>query len=721
MTLFDLEGSLSVNTSALERGLSEAEASAREFKTTLERNLDSSAESSEDAVEELGDSIGEELPDSVDKGSKSILGFTEILKADFVKGALSVAVSAVQQLSGAIVSLVSTSVSSYADYEQLVGGIETIFGDASDKVLAYADEAYAKAGMSVNTYLESVMSMGTSIIAGLKKQAVALSEEELAIRTQALDDQVEAEEDACDAIYTAKKKEYDKEYKTLKRSLDKEYDLRKTALDNVYKALEESLQDEIEAHEDAYNQRLSLAEKSYSADVEAYEKATNARISLINDEYLESIKLIDEEKYNRLKAIDDEIDALNAQTEVERRAIKKREQNEKRSALQKAIDEASTFEEREEAREALAEYNRQLAQEEREAQRAEQIEALKDQKDAINEEADAKKEAAAKTKDAQIEAVEEERENTLKAMRESYEAEKAVMEKAHDAEMEALEKAKSAQLSTLKASQTAELEVIKEAQEDQLNVEKEKHDKSLSDLKDVNTKRLNELKQQIKAEKVLLTSGLDTTGLSAEQLAEIYDQAVEIANTSLMDMSDIANKMGVNLESVMYAVTAMGRNNYTMLENLALGYAGSAEGAQQMLTQAEQIQAAHGNVVTYTLGNMADMLDALHTVVGEMGITGTTEKEASSTISGSLGQLQAAWGSFMAGLGRSDADVQTLTENLTSSLESYLNNLIPALDAVFEQLGGAFDALAPIIEEKLPPLMHDVGHFFAAIHMITSF
>ena len=252
--------------------------------------------------------------------------------------AAQVGTAALTAASAGIAALTKESFNSYSEYEQLVGGVETLFKDSADTVQQYANNAYQTAGMSANQYMETVTSFAASLIQSTKENTEQLSAEEISSRKAALDEQYEATAAALDRNYEATKNAYAKAYSALQDSLSDEYDARKEALDEQYDALEESLDDEIEALEEAQEKRLNDVEEAQEAEIEAYEKATEEKIALINKEYEESLKLVDEEEYNRIKAIDDQINALNAQAEAEKKAQKLAEQEQKKSELQKAIN-----------------------------------------------------------------------------------------------------------------------------------------------------------------------------------------------------------------------------------------------------------------------------------------------------------------------------------------------------------------------------------------------
>jgi phage-related protein len=140
-----------------------------------------------------------------------------------------------------------------------------------------------------------------------------------------------------------------------------------------------------------------------------------------------------------------------------------------------------------------------------------------------------------------------------------------------------------------------------------------------------------------------------------------------------------------------------------MLDNLALGFAGTKEGMQELLDKAKELSGVEYNIDSY-----ADIVQAIHVVQQEMGIAGTTAKEGTETISGSLAQLGSAWQNLVAGLANPDADLGALINNVVSSAETALTNLLPAIEKALGGIASLIEKVAPIIADKLPGLIDTV-------------
>ena len=214
------------------------------------------------------------------------------------------------------------------------------------------------------------------------------------------------------------------------------------------------------------------------------------------------------------------------------------------------------------------------------------------------------------------------------------------------------------------------------------------------------------------AEKAFKTAGMsmndymETSIQSAAALINSLDgdqaEAARLMDMSITDMADNVNKMGTDMEAVQNAYRGFSRGNFTMLDNLALGFAGTKEGMQELLDQAQQISG-----IEYDISSYSDIVEAIHVVQTEMGITGTTAKEASETLQGSLSQMQAAWTNLTAGLANPDADIGALIGDMVDSAETFLSNLIPIVSTALEGIAQAVAELAPVLAEELPTLFED--------------
>lgn len=178
------------------------------------------------------------------------------------------------------------------------------------------------------------------------------------------------------------------------------------------------------------------------------------------------------------------------------------------------------------------------------------------------------------------------------------------------------------------------------------------------------------------------------------------EAAAEKANLAITDMSDNANKMGSSMESIQNAYSGFAKQNYTMLDNLKLGYGGTKEEMQRLLDDANALNAAQGNYTNYTIDSYADIVDAIHTVQTEMGITGTTQLEASTTIQGSIAAMKAAYDNFITGLGDENADMAELTTNLLGSTVTVAENLLPVVEKILENIGVVVQEKGPEMIEK---------------------
>ena len=213
-----------------------------------------------------------------------------------------------------------------------------------------------------------------------------------------------------------------------------------------------------------------------------------------------------------------------------------------------------------------------------------------------------------------------------------------------------------------------------------------------------------------KANEAFKTAGMSAnqymetvTSFSAALISSLegdYDKAAEISDMAITDMADNANKMGSSLESLQTAYAGFAKQNYTMLDNLKLGYGGTKEEMERLLKDAERFSG-----VKYDISNLSDVYEAIHVVQEQMGIAGATADEAEKTIEGSLNRLSGAWQNLVAGFANKDADLGKLIDDVVSSAQVALNNLLPAIETAIDGVISGIEGLAPIISGRLPELI----------------
>ena len=214
-------------------------------------------------------------------------------------------------------------------------------------------------------------------------------------------------------------------------------------------------------------------------------------------------------------------------------------------------------------------------------------------------------------------------------------------------------------------------------------------------------KVLNDANQAFKTAGMSMNEYMETSIQSAASLISSLggDQAkaAEMMNMSITDMADNVNKMGTTMEGVQNAYRGFSRGNFTMLDNLALGFSGTKEGMQELLDKAQEISG-----FKYDISSYADIVEAIHVVQTEMGITGTTAREAATTIQGSLSMTKSAWQNLLVGIADENADFDALVVNLIDSVTMAGKNLIPRIEQVIGGIGNGVEKLLPIILDNVP-------------------
>lgn len=197
------------------------------------------------------------------------------------------------------------------------------------------------------------------------------------------------------------------------------------------------------------------------------------------------------------------------------------------------------------------------------------------------------------------------------------------------------------------------------------------------------------------------------TGFSASLLQSLGGDtaaAAEKADMAITDMSDNANKMGSDMESIKNAYAGFAKGQFTLLDNLKLGYGGTKTEMQRLLDDATKLSG-----VEYDISSYADIVDAIHVVQTEMGITGTTAKEASSTISGSIDSMKGAYQNLMTGLADGDADLDALIDDLANSVLTVIDNIVPRILETVPRIVEAVPQLATSLSTVANELVAQAG------------
>lgn len=190
---------------------------------------------------------------------------------------------------------------------------------------------------------------------------------------------------------------------------------------------------------------------------------------------------------------------------------------------------------------------------------------------------------------------------------------------------------------------------------------------------------------------------------SLKQSTKNETEAATAADQIVTDMSDNANKMGTDMEMIQNAYNGFSKQNYTMLDNLKLGYGGTQEEMKRLLEDAGKLSGQK-----YELGNLKDMAEAIHVVQTEMGITGTTAKEASTTIEGSVNSAKAAWTNLVSGMSQDDADMGKLINEFIESVGVAAGNILPRIEQALTGVGTLISTLMPKIMAQLPGFLEKV-------------
>ncbi len=196
------------------------------------------------------------------------------------------------------------------------------------------------------------------------------------------------------------------------------------------------------------------------------------------------------------------------------------------------------------------------------------------------------------------------------------------------------------------------------------------------------------------------------TSFSASLLQSLggdTEKAADYANQAVIDMSDNANKMGTSMELIQNAYQGFAKQNYTMLDNLKLGYGGTKEEMERLLEDASKISG-----IKYDISSFADVTQAIHVMQESMGIAGTTSKEASETIEGSINSVKGAWENLLVGITNPDADWDKLIQNLVDTVTAAGENILPAVGSALVGVSALIRDLFPMIVQEIPTLISEI-------------
>lgn len=203
------------------------------------------------------------------------------------------------------------------------------------------------------------------------------------------------------------------------------------------------------------------------------------------------------------------------------------------------------------------------------------------------------------------------------------------------------------------------------------------------------------------------------------------DKATELANKAIIDMSDNANKMGTSMESIQYAYQGFAKQNYTMLDNLKLGYGGTASEMARLVKDSGVLGDAADDLTAKNLNEKVtfdQIIEAIHITQERLDITGTSAREAATTIEGSVNMMKSSWTNLVTGMARDDADFQQLMDEFVESTTATVSNIIPRIEIALQGVGTLITSLLPVILNEIPTIINDILPQFiqSGVDMIQS-
>lgn len=229
------------------------------------------------------------------------------------------------------------------------------------------------------------------------------------------------------------------------------------------------------------------------------------------------------------------------------------------------------------------------------------------------------------------------------------------------------------------------------------------------------------------AQKAYKTAGISAneymqgvTSFSAsllQSLAGDTEKAAKVADMAFIDMADNANKFGTSMESIQTAYQGFAKQNYTMLDNLKLGYGGTKSEMERLLKDAKKLTG-----VKYDINNLSDVYNAIHAIQEQLGVTGTTAKEASETLSGSIASAKAAWENFLSGQGNMGDVVETartafdnIKRIVEEALPDIMDNIRDWLPEILQLVGDILSMVGQALIDNLPMILDTLGYILDSL------
>lgn len=433
-----------------------------------------------------------------------------------------------------------------------IAGLTSGTQEASQQ-LAMLEMQLKNAGSTVKTFANTTKKMSDEELATYEKNIESQEsklEESLNSRYSSLSKSYKNKQDtlsdALDDEYDAVKESYSKQEDALSKSLTKKYDSLANFLEKEQDELEKRLDKQSDAYEKTLEKQSNELDKSLDAELDAYEKATEAKIALIDKEYTEKLKLVNEEEYNRLKAIDAQIEGINAVQDAEDKRQKEKENRNKRADLQGKIRTAKDAKSKQEASQALRDFEEKLRLDKAKEARKAQIDELKSEKDSVKEAFDEKKDALKSELDEKKQQAKDAATVEKEALKERQKSEKEALKERQKLEKEAFAEAQNVEKETFAESAKLKLEALAKLNKNEIDSFKKMNQTKLEDLKDNHENQQKLVDEQLSAN---LESVKKSHSEELKSFRDMNAEKIEIAKKSIETKMEIKNaKVPVELE-----------------------------------------------------------------------------------------------------------------------------------------------------------------------------
>lgn len=598
--------------------------------------------------------------------------------------------------------------SGFQEYELKMGSIQTILANTQSRNAEVSKEAVESVNVTATKAVEESEKLNAQLLENTQKA----HSQQLEVFNENAQAELKAFSKSSQAQLKALDKQFKEEQKKQNKADQKEMEAFEKNAQKKLKKLQEQQKDEVEAVQDAYDKKYDALAKEQTREMELLQENHSAKLDLLQEEYMQQLKIADEDRYNQIKAIDDQIKSIQGLTEAEEAEREAAERQENLTQLERAVEIAKNSAARKNAEKALADYRDQIAREDLEKARKNQIEELEARKDAINEEFEEKKdkiqeeyeerkEGENKIYDEEKEALKERQKLRQEAVKENYEAEMEALEKQQEKELEKLQEQQKKQRENLQERISDEQEALSERQSnerDALSEQLEDQKEAITDRQDKEREALQE-RQKEELAAISERHEQELANIETEKNAKIsalQTSAGMTKGSTLEDVNKALNDLNEYSDKTIYNFAEMTRNIGTFtaagvdLDTSVSAIKGIANVAALSGSNAEQASMAMYQLSQAIAGGVVQLEDWRSVENASMGgkLFQESIKETARVHGVSVDQIIAKNGSFQKSLQEGWLTSDILLETLSKFTGDLTDEQLRSMGYTEEQIVG---------------------------------